>query len=90
MSMVIMPARNNNKMTINPAEIRPKTTEDPQNLIFQMRIENIINMGHQLVLLSEKRNRKAFEKKFGEVYIKDVGSHVLQQGRLCDRTICHM
>lgn len=53
--------------------MKPKTTEDPQNRIFQMRLENMINMEHELVLLSEKINWKAFEKKFGEVYIQDVG-----------------
>lgn len=53
--------------------MKPKTTEDPQNRIFQMRLENMINMEHELVLLSGKINWKAFEKKFGEVYIQDVG-----------------
>lgn len=56
-----------------PCRMKPKTTEDPQNRIFQMRLENMINMEHELVLLSEKINWKAFEKKFGEVYIQDVG-----------------
>ena len=53
--------------------MKPKTTEDPQNRIFQMRLENMINMEHELVLLSGKINWKEFEKKFGEVYIQDVG-----------------
>ena len=53
--------------------MKPKTTEDPQNRIFQMRLENMINMEHELVLLSGKINWKAFEKKFGECYVQDVG-----------------
>lgn len=53
--------------------MKPKTSEDPQNRIFQMRLENMINMEHELVLLSKKINWKVFEKKFGEVYIQDVG-----------------
>ncbi len=38
-----------------------------------MRLENMINMEHEVVLLFEKINWKAFEKKFGEVYIQNVG-----------------
>ncbi len=37
-----------------------------------MRLENMINMDHEPVMISEKINWKVFEKKFGEVYIQEV------------------
>lgn len=42
-----------------------------------MCFENIINIDHEHVLLFEKINWKVFEKKFCEVYIKDVGRPAL-------------
>lgn len=68
----IITARNQSRLRINLAEMRPKTGEERQNRIFQMRLENMINMEHELLLLSEKINWKVSEKKFGEVYIQDV------------------
>lgn len=48
--------------------MKPKNTEDPQNRIFQMHLENIINMKHELVLLSGKINYRTFEKKFCDFF----------------------
>lgn len=53
-------ARNQSKIRRNLAEMKPKTAEDPQNRIFQMYLENMINMKHELVLFYEKINWEAF------------------------------
>ena len=53
--------------------MKPKTTEEPQTRLFQNRLENIINLEHELVRLGEKINWKTFESKFGEVYIANKG-----------------
>ena len=53
--------------------MKPKTTEEPQDRLFQSRLENMINMDHELVKLAEKINWKALESKLGEVYIANKG-----------------
>ena len=53
--------------------MKPKTTEEPQDRLFQNRLENMINMDHELVRLGDKINWKAFESKLGEVYIANKG-----------------
>ena len=53
--------------------MKPKTTEEPQDRLFQDRLENMINMDHELVKLGDKINWKTFESKLGEVYIANKG-----------------
>lgn len=36
--------------------MKPKTTEEPQDRLFQSRLENTINMNHELIKLAEKIN----------------------------------
>ena len=51
----------------------PKSTEEPQVQLFKSRLDNMIDMDHELVLLANKLNWKVFEKLLGEVYIPDRG-----------------
>jgi IS5 family transposase len=51
----------------------PKKSEDNQNRLFQNRLENIIDIEHPLVRLSEKIDWHTLEKKLGEIYIPDKG-----------------
>lgn len=53
--------------------MKPKNTEEPQNRLFQERLDNMIDMEHELVRLADKMNWSVFEKKLGEVYITNVG-----------------
>lgn len=53
--------------------MKPKTTEEPQDRLFQDRLENMINMDHELVKLGDKINWKTFESTLGEVYIANKG-----------------
>ncbi|MGN0883235.1 hypothetical protein [Cloacibacillus porcorum] len=41
--------------------------------MFQNRLENMINMDHELVKLGDKINWNVFESKLGEVYIANKG-----------------
>lgn len=52
--------------------MKTKTTVFPQNGISLMCFESMINMGHEMVLLSEKINWKGFEKKLVEFYIQNI------------------
>lgn len=49
----------------------PKKSGDKQDNLFQNRLENMINMEHPLVLLSERIDWHSLERKFGEVYIPE-------------------
>jgi hypothetical protein len=51
----------------------PKKSEDKQNRLFQNRLENIIDTGHNLARLSGQIDWRFLENKFGEVYIPDKG-----------------
>ena len=53
--------------------MKPKTTEEPQDRLFQDRLENMINMDHEHVKLGDKINWKTFESTLGEVYIANKG-----------------
>ena len=53
--------------------MKPKTTEEPQDRLFQDRLENMINMDHELVKLGDKINWKTFESTLGEVYRANKG-----------------
>jgi IS5 family transposase len=57
--------------------MQPAKSVDNQNRLFESRLENMINMDHALVRLSEKINWKSLEQKLGEVYIPDKGRPAL-------------
>lgn len=51
----------------------PQNTDDSQGRLFLLRLDNMIDMNHELVRHADKINWKAFEKMLGEVYLPDRG-----------------
>ena len=52
--------------------MQPKA-QDKQGYIFQQKLSEFINMGHELVILADKIEWQKFEKIFGRVYIPGKG-----------------
>ena len=57
--------------------MRPKKQEDTQLRVFQSRLDQMIDMEHALVRLSDRINWQILEKKLGEIYIPDKGRPAL-------------
>jgi hypothetical protein len=53
--------------------MKPKKTETPQGELFRNRLENIINMDHELVRVAEQIDWAGLEEKFGRCYVENVG-----------------
>ena len=56
-----------------PCKMTPQNTDDSQGRLFLLRLDNMIDMNHELVRHADKINWKAFEKMLGEVYLPDRG-----------------
>jgi IS5 family transposase len=53
--------------------MRPTNSSDPQDNLFQSRLEQIINFNHPLVKLSRQIDWSGLDKKFGELYVEGFG-----------------
>lgn len=53
--------------------MKPKKTETPQGELFRNRLENIINMDHELVQVAGHIDWAGLEEKFGRCYVENVG-----------------
>ena len=54
---------------MKPTEMRPSPTED----LFRHRLENIIDIRHELIRLSECINWSSLAEEFGGFYSEEVG-----------------
>ena len=53
--------------------MRPKNTSDPQDSLFQSRLEQIIDMRHPLVKLATQIDWSGLDEQFGELYVEGFG-----------------
>jgi IS5 family transposase len=53
--------------------MRPKKSSEPQGLLFQSRLEQIINLAHPLAKLAGQLDWESFEKEFGRLYVEGHG-----------------
>jgi len=51
----------------------PKNTSDPQDNLFQSRLEQIINPNHPLVKLSAQIDWASLDEQFGKLYVEGFG-----------------
>lgn len=54
--------------------MRPKKTHENPDL-FRMRLDSFISIRHELVILADKIDWSAIEKKFGAYYVNKQGRH---------------
>ena len=53
--------------------MKPKNTDQPQEELFKSRLDQIINIRHPLVKVSQEINWHCFEERFGELYKEGIG-----------------